>query len=133
MALLLEDGVGMKRKVLIVDDSMTIRSSLQRYFGESYEVTLAENGQECLDLLEKSQDYDLLVLDVNMPVMDGIEAVHQIAKNENIKEVKTIMLTTETNQEKRDELYQYKFVKCWIIKPITEDLILVAAKQILDK
>ena len=123
----------MKKKVLIVDDSLTIRSSLQRYFQVSYEVTLAENGQECIHILEKSQDYDLLILDVNMPIMDGMEAVHNIAKNENIKEIKTIMLTTEANQEKKQELYQYKFVKCWIIKPITEDLILAAAKQILDR
>ena len=123
----------MKKKVLIVDDSLTIRSSLQRYFQVNYEVTLAENGQECIHILEKNQDYDLLILDVNMPIMDGMEAVHNIAKNENIKEIKTIMLTTEANQEKKEELYQYKFVKCWIIKPITEDLILAAAKQILDR
>ena len=123
----------MKKKVLIVDDSLTIRSSLQRYLQLNYEVTLAENGQECIHILEKNQDYDLLILDVNMPIMDGMEAVHNIAKNENIKEIKTIMLTTEANQEKKEELYQYKFVKCWIIKPITEDLILAAAKQILDR
>ena len=122
----------MKKKILIVDDSMTLRSTLQRYFEEDYEVTLAENGQECIYILEQKQDYDLLILDVNMPVMGGIETVHNIANNEKVKEIKTIMLTTETNQEKRDELYQFKFVKCWIIKPITEDLILAAAKQILE-
>tara|TARA_Y100001958_G_C20996894_1_gene382241 strand:- start:62 stop:430 length:369 start_codon:yes stop_codon:yes gene_type:complete len=122
----------MKKKVLIVDDSLTIRSSLQRYFEESYQVNLAENGQECIHLLEKDQSYDLLILDVNMPIMGGIEVVHNIAKNENIKEIKTIMLTTETNQEKKNELYQYKFVKCWIIKPITEDLILAAASKVLE-
>ena len=122
----------MKKKVLIVDDSLTIRSSLQKFFEVNYQVTLAENGLECIHILEKDQSYDLLILDVNMPIMGGIEVVHSIAKNENIKEIKTIMLTTETNQEKKNELYQHKFVKCWIIKPITEDLILAAAGKVLE-
>ena len=122
----------MREKVLVVDDSATTRSSLRRFLESSYEVTLAENGQECLYILEQNEDYDLLILDVNMPVMGGIEAVHNIAKSDKIKEIKTIMLTTETSQEKKEQLYQYKFVKCWIIKPITEDLILAAARQILE-
>ena len=69
----------MKKKILVVDDSLNLRSSLNRFLGDKYEVILAENGQECLDKLEKREDIDLLIMDVNMPVMDGIQAVHEIS------------------------------------------------------
>ena len=123
----------MKKKILVVDDSLNLRSSLNRFLGVKYEVILAENGQECLDILEKREDIDLLIMDVNMPVMDGIQAVHEISKSSNIGEVQTIMLTTETSGKKKAELLKYKFVRCWIIKPITQDLIVATVDKILAR
>ena len=114
----------MKKKILIVDDSLNLRLNLKRFLEEKYELAFAENGQECLDKLEEEKDIDLLILDVNMPVMDGLKTVHEIGKSESIKNIQTVMLTTETSDEKMDELKKHKFVRCWIIKPITEDLIL---------
>ena len=68
------------RKVLIVDDSKLMRLLLNniidsmKYFSEIYE---AENGREALDLLELKK-VDLILLDIEMPVMDGVEALKEI-------------------------------------------------------
>ena len=75
------------RKVLIVDDSKLMRLLLKniidsmKYFSEIYE---AENGREALDLLEIKK-VDLILLDIEMPVMDGVEALKEIRLKHDVK------------------------------------------------
>jgi DNA-binding response OmpR family regulator len=71
------------RKILIVDDEENIKKLLSDFFCfNGYEVVLASNGKEALDILE-DKSFDLLITDLNMPVMDGIELVIRI-RNLNI-------------------------------------------------
>lgn len=123
----------MKKKILVVDDSLNLRLTLKKFLGSLYHLEFAENGQECLDHLEKTNDIDLLILDVNMPIKDGIQVVHEIGKREDINDLNTVMLTTETSDEKKNDIKKYNFVRCWIIKPITEDLIVATIEKILAK
>ena len=123
----------MKKKILVVDDSLNIRLTLKKFLERQYNLEFAENGQECLDYLEKANDIDLLILDVNMPVKDGIQVVHEIGKREDINDLHTVMLTTETSDEKKNDIKKYNFVRCWIIKPITEDLIIATIERIFAK
>ena len=75
------------RKVLIVDDSKLMRLLLNniidsmKYFSEIYE---AENGREAIDLLEIKK-VDLILLDIEMPVMDGVEALKEIRLKHDVK------------------------------------------------
>ena len=75
------------RKVLIVDDSKLMRLLLNnivdsmKYFSEIYK---AENGREALDLLEVKK-VDLILLDIEMPVMDGVEALKEIRLKHDVK------------------------------------------------
>lgn len=72
-------------KILIADDEKKIRETLSDYLkARNFEVSLAENGEEVLDLLADSGNYDLIILDVMMPKMNGIEACRQIRKTMNI-------------------------------------------------
>jgi len=123
----------MKKKILIVDDSLNLRLTLKKFLEAQYNLEFAENGQECLDLLEKTKDIDMLILDVNMPVKDGIQVVHEIGKRDDINDLHTIMLTTETSDEKKNDIKKYNFVRCWVIKPITEDLIRATIERIFLK
>ena len=72
-------------KILIADDEKKIRETLSDYLkARNFEVSLAENGEELLDLLTDSGNYDLIILDVMMPKMNGIETCRQIRKTMNI-------------------------------------------------
>lgn len=123
----------MKKKILVVDDSLNLRLTLKKFLEGQYNLEFAENGQECIDLLEKTKDIDMLILDVNMPIKDGIQVVHEIGTRDDINDLHTIMLTTETSDEKKNEIRKYNFVRCWVIKPITEDLIVATIEKIFLK
>lgn len=81
-------------KILAVDDNhqniKVIGSILRK---ANYQVGFAFNGQQALDLLEASNDYDLVLLDVNMPMMSGYETCIQIRKNPKLTEIPIIFLT----------------------------------------
>ena len=82
------------QKILIVDDqqkNIQVLGSLLRQ--ENYIIGVATNGQQALEMLIESNDYDLVLLDVNMPVMNGFDACKAIRKHENLKEIPIIFLT----------------------------------------
>ena len=83
------------QKVLVVDDDQVLRESLQkslRYSG--FDVDIADNGKTALELVHRHK-YDLVVMDVNMPVMDGLTALEEI-KNFN-SSIIVIILTAYSN------------------------------------
>lgn len=89
-----------KFKILIVDEqqqNIQVLGSLLRQ--QNYIIGVASNGQQALDILEKSNDYDLVLLDVNMPVMNGFEACRAIRKHEELKEIPIIFLTALVETE----------------------------------
>lgn len=73
----------MNNKILVVDDEKEIRNLLEIYLlNEGYEVTKAKDGLEALELIDK-EDFDLIVLDIMMPKMDGIQVCKSIRKEKN--------------------------------------------------
>lgn len=123
----------MIKKILIVDDSDTARLTVTNYLGGDFEIVEAVDGLDAISKLREIKDIDLLILDVNMPEMDGIEVVQEIAKRDEIKKVWTIMLTTETSSSMKDAVRAHSFVRCWIIKPVTEKLLNAAIKKIFKE
>ena len=123
----------MAKKILIVDDSDTARLTVKNYLGGNFEVVEATDGLDALNKLQEIKDIDLLILDVNMPELDGIEVVQEMAKRDEIKKVWTIMLTTETSPRMKDAVRVHSFVRCWIIKPLTKDLLKAAIKKIFKE
>ena len=85
----------MAKKVLIVDDSALVRKQLSEIISTlDFEIELAKNGQEAVDKAIDTQ-YDVITMDINMPVMDGIEAVKQIMKKRPSAILMVSSLTTE--------------------------------------
>ncbi|MBD0399792.1 response regulator transcription factor [Flammeovirga sp. EKP202] len=83
-----------KIKLFLVDDHKMIREGLKNFLLDEsdFEITgEAENGKECLDQLEKNSDVDILLTDVNMPIMDGLELVQNV--KEKYPSIKIIALT----------------------------------------
>jgi two-component system, chemotaxis family, chemotaxis protein CheY len=88
-------------KVLIVDDSSVMRKIVERSLRQAglelTQVLEAGNGAEALALLQ-ANSIDLILCDINMPVMDGLEFIKQLAGVENAKAVPVIMITTEGSE-----------------------------------
>jgi two-component system, chemotaxis family, chemotaxis protein CheY len=88
-------------KVLIVDDSSVMRKIVERSLRQSgvniAQVVEAGNGMEALAALQSAK-VDLILCDINMPVMDGLEFVKQLATMENGKGVPVVMITTEGSE-----------------------------------
>jgi len=81
-------------KILIIDDEKLVRWSLQQKLSkEGYEVESAPTGEEGINLI-REDGYDLVLLDLRLPGMDGVQVLQEIRKLE--KEVAVIMLTAET-------------------------------------
>jgi two-component system chemotaxis response regulator CheY len=113
-------------KILIVDDSSATRIQLRNFLEPSHhECFDAGNGLEALDQL-KTNKVDLIICDLNMPEMDGIEFITRQSQDSNINDIPTIMCTTETINKKSEAgmvLYEKVkktgVVKAWIVKPVT--------------
>lgn len=111
--------------VLIVDDSAAIRKILQRVLRQA-EVPLGQvfeagDGLEALELL-KSQAVGLILSDINMPNMDGLQFLSQVRANDAWKTVPVVMITTEGGQTKVMEAVQLG-ASGYVRKPFTADQI----------
>lgn len=85
------------QRALVVDDSKAIRLILGRYLTEAgFEVAYAGDGREALDQLSRGLELDLMLVDWNMPVMNGLELLRAVRANVLLSRVKIMMVTTET-------------------------------------
>jgi two-component system chemotaxis response regulator CheY len=110
-------------RALIVDDSSTMRKIVERCLRQAGlelgEVQEASNGMEALALLAKS-DFDLILSDINMPVMDGLEFVRNMQGMEKAKTIPVVMITTEGGEKHVIEALSLG-AKGYIRKPFTPD------------
>jgi two-component system chemotaxis response regulator CheY len=110
-------------RALIVDDSSVMRKIVERSLRQAgvnlTKVLEAGNGAEALAILQESQ-VDLILCDINMPIMDGLEFVKQLADISNARGVPVVMITTEGS-----ESHVVKALSCgargYIRKPFTAD------------
>jgi two-component system, chemotaxis family, chemotaxis protein CheY len=117
-------------RVLTVDDSRTILAMLHHTLSNAgFEVIQAENGQVGLDLLA-SQDVDVVITDINMPVMDGIEFIKQVRATGKHQSLPILILTTETSQDKRDQ-GRAAGGTGWIVKPFDPEKLISVINKVV--
>ncbi len=117
--------------IMIVDDSASLRAVLGELLSCSgYHVLSAVHGQEALAKAATEQ-VDLVLCDVNMPVMGGIEFVSQFIANERHAQVPVIMLTTEADSALKTAAKQAG-AKGWVIKPYNDDQLLKTIDTLLS-
>ena len=120
----------MNKRILTVDDSASVRQMVSLSLREAgYDVIEAENGKDALEKLQKSQ-VDLIVTDLNMPVMDGIELIRQVRSNSSHRFVPIIMLTTESQENKKVE-GKRAGATGWIIKPFNPEQLIGVTRKVL--
>ena len=118
------------RKVLIVDDSASMRQMVSFTLRQGgFEAIEAEHGQDALDKL-KGQSVDLVITDLNMPVMDGITLIRNLRQQPAMKSKPILMLTTEGLATKKEE-GKAAGATGWIVKPFDPDKLLLTIAKVL--
>lgn len=117
-------------KILIADDQLVMRNMFKVILqDEPHELTLAVDGQDALDKAQV-QRYDLVLSDLYMPKLDGIELVEKLRALSTYKGVPILIVSTE-NKEDKKAAGRRAGANGWIIKPITKDRLLPAIKKLL--
>lgn len=117
-------------KLLIVDDELQIRELIKKYakFG-GYEYDEACNGQEAINLVKENSDYDLIVMDIMMPEVDGFSAVKEIRKFSNVP---VILLSARS--EEYDKLYGFDLgIDDYVTKPFSPKELIMRIGAIINR
>jgi len=115
-------------RILVIDDSMMVRTLVGRVLAEAgFSVVEAKDGLEGIQKLGDAKDIRLIVCDVNMPRMNGLDFLERLATMASAPSV--VMLTTEGQY---DLIRRAKALgaKGWIIKPIKPDLLIATVKKL---
>ncbi|MES3019990.1 MAG: Hpt domain-containing protein [Pseudomonadota bacterium] len=116
--------------VMVVDDSLTVRRVTQRLLErEGYQVMLAKDGVDALEHLQESTP-DLMLVDIEMPRMDGFDLTRNIRDNPKTREVPIIMITSRTADKHRNYAIGLG-VNAYFGKPFQEDVLLAAIAGLL--
>ena len=119
-------------KLLIVDDTPMNRSVLRRIFEPAYEVLEAENGEDALRVLAENQyDIDVILLDLLMPVMDGIEFLSNKKNDPNIEHIPTVVITSVESVEQQVQLLELG-VSDYIHKPFHNSIVKIRVDNVLQ-
>lgn len=122
----------MAKTILIVDDSNTARASVEYTLKKgNYNVASADDGTTGLDVLAKTPNVDMIITDLNMPKMDGIEFIKHVRKIDEHKYTPILMLTTESQDEKKME-GKAAGASGWLVKPFNPTQLLDVVKRFLS-
>jgi two-component system chemotaxis response regulator CheY len=117
--------------ILAVDDSTTMRQMVSFTLSNAgHEVLEAQNGDEAIKLA-KSNKFDLIITDVNMPGMNGIELVRALRAMPECKFTPVLMLTTEGGADMKQQ-GKAAGATGWIVKPFNPEVLLSTLKKVLD-
>lgn len=118
-------------KILTVDDSKTIRMIVARAFKPfTCEILEAADGVEGLAVV-KRQRPDIIILDLTMPIMDGVEMLTKLKSDPDLKSIPVVMLTAESGRENVLRIAKLG-VRDYLIKPFKEDIIIERVGRIID-
>ncbi len=121
----------MKKKVMLVDDSPTILMSMESILSKAgYQVAKASDGTEALSKLKSGEKPDLIITDLNMPQMDGITLIREARKLPGTRFTPILVLTTESQQAKRQEARKAGATG-WIVKPVPAQDLLKVIQQVM--
>jgi two-component system chemotaxis response regulator CheY len=124
-----KDGCDMAKRILTIDDSKTIRDMLMLTLSDAgFDVLQAVDGQDGLDVLGNDR-VDCIITDINMPRMDGYEVIRQLRKNAVHKTTPILVLTTESDVEKRN-MARDVGATGWMVKPFDPERLIATVRKV---
>jgi two-component system chemotaxis response regulator CheY len=119
----------MSKKVMTADDSPTVRKILKSILIDAgYSVVEAQNGQEAIDMLDYHK-IDMLVTDLNMPSMNGIELIRAVRQTPGYRFMPIIMLTSESQEHMKIE-GRKAGASGWVTKPFNSNQLLAVTRMV---
>lgn len=120
----------MDKTIMTVDDSASVRQMVSFTLRElGYQVVEAVDGEDALSKLNGTTVH-MLLTDLNMPNMDGIELIRNVRANSSYKFIPIVMLTTESQEEKKQD-GKAAGATGWIVKPFKPEQLLAVIKKVL--
>lgn len=121
----------MPKTALVVDDSFSVRQLVAFTLKEAgFDVLEGSNGEEALAQLDSVSKVDLIITDLNMPVMDGITFIRNVRSRAASKFTPVLMLTTESQATKKQEA-KAAGATGWIVKPFQPAKLLEVVQKVL--
>lgn len=121
-----------KKSIVAVDDSMVILRMLEKLLSEEYDFHPFSKGLRALKYLKDEGKPDLIILDIEMPQLDGYEMLEMIRQRDELKEVPVLFLTSNN-----DKTYVVKAVEnganSYVVKPIDEEVFLDKVHKLLKE
>jgi len=120
--------------ILIVEDSPTMRSLLSASLEEldgQIKITQVASGFEALRCLPREQ-YDLIVTDINMPDINGLELVSFVKSNDSYRDIPLIIVSTESSERDRDKGLELG-ADAYLVKPFEPDALRDLVREMLDR
>lgn len=119
-----------KKTILIADDSESIRELVGLTLtAAGYEVLKSEDGERALAELDGKR-IDLVITDLNMPKIDGIDLIRKIRTKESYGTVPILLLTTESQATKKEEA-RVAGATGWIVKPFIQDKLIAVVQKVI--
>ena len=110
----------MRKKILVIDDEITIRTLLEKFLSHNYEVTALSDGQEGLNWLQTGNIPDLMIVDLEMPVLDGYNFVENVRASGYFKSIPIMMLSGVDSSSERVKCYKLG-ANDFMIKPFNPE------------
>lgn len=121
----------MAAKIMVVDDSLMVRQQVCSTLAQAgFETLEAHDGVDALEKLTRAPDLGLIMLDVNMPAMNGIELLRRLRDDGQSGKIPIVMLTTEGHPQLMQEA-KLLGAKGWIIKPFKPKLLIAAVTKLI--
>lgn len=110
------------KKILVADDSKIISNIVNRAFNGEYEVVIAYNGREAIDIIKNNIDDSIvgILLDLNMPEVDGFAVLDYFKENNLFKRIPVCIITGDVQKDRIDRAFNYDIVDV-LAKPFTFD------------
>jgi two-component system, chemotaxis family, chemotaxis protein CheY len=126
----------MKIRALVVDDVPVVRTLVRKVLTTTkladFEFAEARDGEEALVMFQ-TEPYDLILVDWNMPRMNGLALADRIRRLPNTAHVKIVMVTSEASLSKMMEAADNAGINAYVVKPFTADELVLKLKPVLDE
>ncbi|MGG1636930.1 response regulator [Paenibacillus sp. NRS-1760] len=109
-----------KKVLLVEDDSRNVFALVKALENKAFNVTVASNGRQCLDIIKEQSDFDIVLMDIMMPIMDGFETMKIIRQDTEMKDTPIIALTAKAMKSDRDKCLEAG-ASDYISKPLNMD------------
>ena len=120
-----------KKTILVVDDSNIVRNFVKRSFDDKYNVASAEDGEEAIKIIDANKEGNMIeaiLLDLNMPKVDGFGVLEHIKNNDLFKKMPVSIISGDSSKETIDKAFTYPIVDM-LSKPFSDQ----SVKAVIDK